>query len=162
MVDRLGPSADRAAAGGQQHANGFAIAASARLSEMRAGEGLLGGADRVEFVGLRAVASRGFLGPLDFEDPLAVREQEAAQAGAIAAAGLDRPGALAAGVAVREAQQALVAERVSREAVLDFDGSGSGEDCCGVRIAVRVDADDVVDLICEHRSRPPSTRLMDR
>jgi hypothetical protein len=39
-----------------QHADGFALAALARLGEMLAPQRLMSGADRVEFVGLRAVA----------------------------------------------------------------------------------------------------------
>ena len=114
VVDRLGAGADRAAAGDQQHAERFAIAATARLGEMLARERLAGGADRVELIGLRAVAARRPRGAVDLDDPLAMLEQEGGEPGAVAAAGLDRPDSPSRRVQLREPQHALVAERVGR------------------------------------------------
>ena len=57
----------------------------------------------------------------------------------------------------REAQQALVAERVGRTvATASTAPVAASSDGGGVRVAVGVDADDVVDALCEHaHARPP-------
>ena len=158
VVDRLRARADRAAARDQQNADGFAVAAGARLREVFALERFAGGADRIELVGLGAVAPRRALGAVDLDDPFAVGEHEHGQAGAEAAGGLDRPDARAVGVPACEAQQPLVAERVGRDRRLRCHDSGAGRDRGGrVRVAVGVDADDVVRVLCEHaHPRPPA------
>ncbi len=51
---------------------------------------------------------------------------------------------------LREPQRALVAERVGADRFDVGDrAGGGGDDRCRVRVAVGVDADDVVDLLCE-------------
>jgi hypothetical protein len=108
------------------------------------------GADRVELVGLGAVAARWPRRAVDLDDPLALLEQERGQASAVAAAGFDRPHAPAAGVATHEPQQALVPKRVRRLGSLRHHGSVDRDDRRRVRVAVRVDADEVIDVLCEH------------
>jgi hypothetical protein len=159
VVDRLRAGADRAASRDQQHADGFAVAAGRGLCEVFALERFAGGTDRVERVGLGAVAPGGALGAVDLDDPFALREQEHGQPGAEAAGRLDRPDSAAARVPACVAQQALVAEGVGRDRRLRGDHSRARRDRGGrVRVAVRVDADHVVRVLCEHAHRRPPAR----
>jgi hypothetical protein len=83
-----------------------------------------------------------------------MREQKRSQAGAIAAAGLDRPDTPAGGVHPREAQQALVSERVGPDRSAEQNLAGArDDDRRRVRIAVRVDTDDVIHSLCERAYR---------
>ena len=143
MVDRLGAGADRAAARDQQHADGFAVAAGAGLGEVLARERFAGGADGVKLVGLGAVAARRTLGPVDFDDPLEM--PCASKKLASPAPKLPEDSIAQTRVAAREAQQPLVAEGVGRDRGLGRNDARCGRDGGGrVRVAVRVDADDVV------------------
>jgi hypothetical protein len=150
MVDRLGAGAHGAAPRDQQHPHGLALAAAARPGEMLATERFVCGTDRVQLVGLGAVAPRRPRRAVDLDDPLALLEQEHRQAGAEAAAGLDRPHAPTAGVAAHEPQQPPVAERVGGLGAVRHHHSGDRDDRRRVRVAVGVDADDVSDVLCEH------------
>ena len=109
MSDRLGGHVDPG--GGQQDAHRFPVAA-ARGGEVVPGQGLAGGPDGVEVVGLGAVAAGRPGRPVDLDDPLAVLEQEGGQPGAVAAGALDRPDPAAWGVLVGEGEDAPVAHRV--------------------------------------------------
>jgi hypothetical protein len=146
-----------AAAGDQQHPDRFAVAALTGLGEVLAGQRFAGGADRVELVRLRAVAPRRARWAVDLDDPLAPLEQEGGQTGAEAAARLDRPHAPRAGGALREAQQPLERDGVGRRLGRgDHHAGGGHHDRGGVRVAVRVDTNDVLDPVCEHaHARPP-------
>jgi hypothetical protein len=108
MVDRARAGAHRAAAGDEQHPDRLAVTATARLGEVLARERFAGGAQRVELVGLGAVAPARSRWPLDLDDPLALLEQERGEPGAEAAAGLDRPDPAGGCVLAREAQQQLL------------------------------------------------------
>ena len=160
VIDRLRAGADRAAARDQ--------AARGRLRGRRA---------RAAGRGARAAAPRARRGSASSSSDLAplrragrlgrststthspLREQERRQAGAEAAAGLDRPDPPARRVPAREAQQPLVAERVGRDRRLSrATAPVPADDRRGrVRVAVGVDADDVVCLLCKHAHlRPPA------
>src|SRR6266536_5400613 len=115
VVDRARARTNGAAAGDEQHTNCLALTALARLGEMFAPQRLVSCADRVELVGLGAVASCGSRRAIDLDDPLAVLEQERRQSCAEAAAGLNRPHATATRVMAGEPQQPLVADRVGRD-----------------------------------------------
>jgi hypothetical protein len=157
VVDRLGARSHRSAARDEQYPDRFAIAATPRLREVLAAERFVRGADRVKLVGLRAVAARRSCGAVDFDDPFVVREQERRQTGAVAAAGFNRPDAPARGVHPCEAQQTLVAKGVGRDRSIDEYLAGArDDDGRRVRVAVRVDADDVIHSLCEraHRDLP--------
>ncbi len=78
----------------------------------------------------------GPLGAADFDDPLAVGEQEAGQSGAIAAGALDRPASLAWDLCPGEVQQGVVAAGVGAGLGLGDDppdrgDSGGGEGARG-------------------------------
>jgi hypothetical protein len=150
VVDRLGPCSDRATTGDQEHPERFAVAATTGLSEMLAGERFAGGTDSVELIGLGAVATGGPGRPVDLNDPFASLQQERGEPGSVAAAGFDRPDSTAGRVQLREPQDPLVAERVAWDRLRVGDrAGGSDDDRGGVRVAVGVDTDDVVDLVCE-------------
>ena len=139
-----------ARSGGQQDAHRFAVAASPRLGEVFAGQRFAGGADGVEVVGLGAVAAGRSGRPVDLDDPFAVFEQVGGEPGAEAAGALDRPDAPPGGVFVGEREHPAVAERVGGESVAATSRSGRVDDRDGVVVSVGVDADDGVDLPCQH------------
>src|SRR5215211_1224926 len=120
---------------------------------MLARERFAGGAERVELVRLGAVAAGRARRPFDLDHPLAVLEQERRQSGAEAAGRLDRPDPPAGCVLASEAQQLLVADRVGADRGVDLQRARQrGDDRRRMRIAVGVDADHVIDLVCEHAS----------
>jgi len=91
--------------------------------------------------------------PADLEDLLLVLGEEAAQAGAERAGALDREPPPPRRVLVGEPQCFCIAATVSRDAGFEDDDAGSHlDDRDGVPVAVRVDADHVVELICKHPS----------
>jgi hypothetical protein len=75
-----------------------------------------------------------------------VVQQEAGQAGAVAAGSLKRPAAAAGRPLGEVAQQLLIALLAARNLGLGKEPAGGVQQGGGVAIAVGVDPDDVVDL----------------
>ncbi len=97
----LGGGIDRGAASIQQHRQGLAFATAAGSPPPRSRHRLTSGTDRIERVGLRAVAARRPLRVVQLDDDLRGLQQVPAQASAVPAGPLDRPGPQG-GVVVRE------------------------------------------------------------
>jgi hypothetical protein len=81
VVDRARAGLHRALPGGDQDPNGLPVAALARLGQVLAGKRLASGSDRVQVVGLGAVAARRAGRMVDLDDPLALLEQVGREAG---------------------------------------------------------------------------------
>jgi hypothetical protein len=144
---RVGGSVDGRAPRGQQHRQRLTVAATARGSELGAGEGLAGGTDRVQWVGLRAVASLGPLWSVELDHDLLAPFEVSCQSGAVAPGALDRP---------RPQHRVLVGELnelgISISAGFDSDLSkhpaGPRVDRSrGVGVDMGVNADDDIDHI---------------
>src|SRR5690242_20434464 len=105
MRDCLRARLHRAFSRPEQDADRFARAALAGTGEMLVRQRLAGCAAGVKPVGLRAVAPRRPLGPIDFDDPLTALEQERGHPGTEAASAFDRPAAAPWGALLSEAQQ---------------------------------------------------------
>jgi hypothetical protein len=106
--------------------------------------------DRVERVALAARAPLAPQAP-DLEHPLTLAADEASQAGAEGARTLDCEGPPARRVLVGQLQGARVAAATRGDARLEDDSSRTHlDDRERVHVAVRVDADHVVELICKH------------
>jgi len=109
-----------------------------------------GGTDSVERVGL---ATRTALPaqPTHLEHPLVEAAQEACETGTERACPLDREDTPTWRVPVDEPQSVCVAIAVCGDSRLEHDrATDDVHDRERVRVAVRVDTDDVVQLICEH------------
>jgi len=72
LVDGGNPAAGGVASGGQQHPQGFAVAAAARQRLVLVAKGLPSRTDRIDRIGLGAGTTGGALGPAGLDDPLAV------------------------------------------------------------------------------------------
>jgi hypothetical protein len=123
----------------------LAFAASAGSSQPRPSHRFTRGADRIERIRLRTVATRGSLRTVQLDDDLRGIQQLAAQTGAMATSPLDRPGPQR-GVIVGELHQLDIAlgRRLHGELVED-PTSRSIDYGCGVGMDVGVDADDDID-----------------
>ena len=109
-----------------------------------------GGTDRVERVGLAARAALPPQ-PADLEHPLTAAGQEASQTGTERAGAFDRERTPTAARARRRASTPARSRRCSRRRRLEHDHAADDlHDRERVRVAVRVDTDDVVQLICKH------------
>ena len=136
---------DRGASSSQQHRQGLAFATGAGSSEPRSSHRFPGGADRVERVGLCAVASRSPLRAVQLDDDLGHLKQVTAQTGAVAAGSLDRPSPQCR-VVVGELDQLAVALGCSFDGDLVEDTTGRVVDYGrGACVDVGVDADDDID-----------------
>ena len=110
--------------------------------------------DRIERVVLAPQTSLAARQASGLEHCFAAVGKEATQIGAIVTGALDRPDACAAGVACGEAQRRRVAASARFHHGLCHDRSRtSGNDRERVLIAVRVDTDHVVQLVCKHPDR---------
>jgi hypothetical protein len=108
------------------------------------------GAQLVERVGLPA---RAALSPrtTDLEHPLVVIEQEPAQTGTVGRGALDRERAPAGSVSTRQQKCFRITTTVRCDAGLEHHHAAwYRDDRDRVRIAVRVDADNEIELICKH------------
>jgi hypothetical protein len=123
---------------------------------MLACERFASGTDRVELIRLRAVTTCWAARTFDLEHQLALSLKKDGQSRAITARSLDCPRSTAWGALTREAQQPSIAALVRGDCDLSLhDRCVRGEDRCGVRVAVRVDAEHMVGLVCQHEIRPP-------
>jgi hypothetical protein len=117
---------------------------------MVAGQRFTGGADGVEFVGLRAVTPGRTCGAVDFDDPLPVFEQVSRQPRPEAAGAFDRPDPSTWDVFLGEGEHPPIAEGVGGELDCCQRACGGVDDGDGVMVSVSVDADDGVDCSCKH------------
>jgi len=111
---------------------------------------LTGSTDRVQRVGLGARAAGWPLGSADLDDLLTTLEQEAGQAGTVAAGTLDRPATAPVDLDPGGLQQLVVAGGVGAGRGLAQDATGRGERGGGQGVAMGVDADDAIDGVCQH------------
>ncbi len=148
---------DRGAfSGGYQCSQRFTVAGAAWHRPAFLAEHTARGADRVERIGL---AARAALPPkaTDLEHPLVPLEQESRQTCAVGRGALDREGTPARSVLARKPKRLHIAATVRGNAPLEHDyTSYDRDDCERVPIAMRVDADNEVQLICKHH-RPTSS-----
>ena len=90
----------------------------------------------------------------DLEHRLAALGEVAGETGAVMAGALDRPDASAARVPLREAQRLGVAARARpHHRLRQHRSRRRGHDRERVLIAVRVDTDHVIHLVCKHPDR---------
>jgi hypothetical protein len=150
LGDGSHPRQDRAAPGGQQHPQRLPLTVPARDGQVVLAKRLVGGPDRVQRVAFGAAAVGWPLGSAHLEDLLAVPGQELRQASTKAASPLDRPAPTARQMRLGEVQQPLVASGISAGGGLGQHATQVGEGCGGQSVAVGVDADDGVDLFCQH------------
>lgn len=136
--------------GGQQHAHGLAFSALAGLDDVLGGQCLAGRADGVEHVRLASASDRRALGAADLDNTFAGVIEEGGEAGAEAAGAFECPTAAIGHVRAGEVEKALVAAAVGGGVGGLQDGADGADGCCGEGVAVRVDADDAIDLFCEH------------
>src|SRR5262249_40255389 len=117
------------------------------------------GTDRVEGVGLAARTTFSPQPP-DFEDGFATRREETGQARAEGAAALDREGTPTRRVLAGQFERTTITGPACGDRRLEHDSAGADlDDRERVHIAMRVDTDDVVNLICKHPYRPPAETL---
>ena len=146
---------DRPLARSGQRLQRLALTAGTWCCRPLAGEHTAGGADRVKRVGLAARA------PLpaqsaNLEHPLTAPAEEAGQPATERAGAFDRERAPSVRVLLGKLERARVAVAARRNIRLKDDCAGDDlDDRQRVRVAVRVNTDDVVQLICEH----PTTNL---
>ena len=87
----------------------------------------------------------------DLDHRLATARQVAREAGAVMASPFNRPDTSAGGMPLGEAQRRRVPGCARSNRALRNHGSGRrGDDSKRVLIAVRIDADDVIHLLCKH------------
>jgi hypothetical protein len=135
----VGGGLDGRAAGGQPHRQRRAVAGRSGLGEVVAAQGLAGRSDRIQGVGLGAVAAGGPLGPVQLDHLFGVAIQEPGQPGAVATGALNRPHPLA-WLLARQLQQLLVASWGGRHGhLLDHRAGRSHDHGGGVRVRVGVD-----------------------
>ncbi len=104
----------------------------------------------VEQVGLRAVAARRSVRPVELDDQFAAFGEVAGQPGAIAAGALDRPRPKPR-VPIGHRHQLGVPVDVGVDRDLVGNGAGDrGDDGSSVGVLVSIDADDDIDEICQH------------
>src|SRR6266545_3561913 len=97
-----------------------------------------------------AVAARRAGRTVDLDDPFALLEQVGGEAGAVAAGALDRPDPTSWRLLDCEPVAAAVAGGVGGDALVRDDRTSRADQGNGVAVFVGVDADDVVDLVCQH------------
>ena len=92
--------------------------------------------------------------PARLKHRLAASDQHPRQAGAVAVGALDRPDTAASSEAVRELERQAVADSVGTHRPLSEKRPRPGRnDHQRVLVAVRIDTDHVVQLVCKHPTR---------
>src|SRR5262245_42125736 len=119
-----------------------------------------GGTDGVELVVFPAQPPLAAAGAVDLMHGLAAALQVTGKPGAVVAGALDRPQSIAERVPICEADSVRVAACVGGRRRLRDHGAGVRvDDGYRVPIAMGVDADHVVQLVCEHPTDPPTRRV---
>lgn len=99
-------------------------------------------------------------GAVDLMHLLALALQLADKPGAVVAGALDRPESIAGRVPVCEADSVRIAARAGGCRRLRNHRAGTRvDDRDRVLVAMGVDADHVVELVCEHPTDPPTRRV---
>jgi hypothetical protein len=135
---------------GHQRLQRLAFTACPRRRLPLRSEHAAGGTDRVERIGL---ATRAALSPqpADLEHPLATTREEARQTGTERACPLDSEDTTPGRVLLRQHERLPIAIAVCRNVGLERDRAVSNvDDRPCMPVAVRVDTNHVVQLICEH------------
>ena len=140
----------RAVAGGQQHADGLPVATPARLGQVVAADRLAGRSNSVQVIALGAVAARRAGWTVDLGHPFTLLEQVGGEAGPVAAGALDRPDPTSWRLLDGEPVAVQVANGVGGDSPVRDDRTSRADHSDGMAVFVGVDADDVVDLICQH------------
>ena len=118
-----------------------------------------GRTNRVERVGLAARAALAPQ-PSNLEHPFAAAGQEACETGTERACPLDRESTTAGRVLFREQERLPIAVAACHDGRLEHDRAGTNvHDRQRMGVAVRVNTNDVVQLICEH-AIPTSSRAL--
>jgi len=133
--------------GGQQHPNGFPLAAAPRLAEADPGERLPGRSHGVDVVALHPATTCGPLRTVDFNDPLAPGQQRRGQASAVAAGALDGPQRRV--LPLPEGHQLVVPDRISGNRQVFQNRAGRADRRRGVGVFVGVDTDDDTKISME-------------
>jgi hypothetical protein len=145
---------DGAATSDKQQPQRLSTLARSRQRKRVAGECRPRRARRVECVILAAQPTLGSRCTADLEHRFAMLGEIAGKTGAVAAGALDRPGASARRVAIRETKRLPVAAPVRSNRLPGQDSTcRCYQHCHDVLITVRVDTDHVVQLICKHPTR---------
>jgi hypothetical protein len=145
---------DGAAACDQQEPQRFASVAVTWQRERLAGKRCACRPRRVECVVFAAQASLGPRGTADFEHALSTASEVTRKPRAVASRALDRPDASTVGGLAREAQRRLIATPLCLYHLpRQHSPRWCGNDRQDVLVPVRVDTDDVVQLICKHLDR---------
>lgn len=148
--------ADRPFASREQRPHRFACAACTRDRGTLLAEQPASGTDRIKLVGL---AARPTLTPqpADLEHPLAAAGQETSQSRPVRAGAFDCEGATARRMLLGNPTCLRVAGGIGGHHRFEHHHAGPNlDDRDRVRVSMRVDADHVVQLICEHPKRPPA------
>ena len=141
---------DRSFPCGHQCLQRLAFTAGSRRRRPLLGKHAAGGADSVKGVGLAARVTVPAQ-PADLEHPLTAAGQEARQTSTEGACSFDSERAPTRGVCLDELQRLRVAVTVCVNCHLQDDRAAEHvHDRERMHISVRVDTDDVVQLICEH------------
>jgi hypothetical protein len=141
---------DRALACGHQCLQRLAFTACPRCRGLLAGDHTAGGADRVERVGLAARAALPPQ-PTHHEHPLTKHHQEARQTGTERSGAFDSERPPAGCLLADKLQSLRVAHAARDDRRLEDDRAADDvHDRERVRVAVRVDSDDLVQLIRKH------------
>jgi hypothetical protein len=107
------------------------------------------GSDRVERVALAGAPLPAQ--PADLEHPLLLADEEASETGAERTSALDREGTPSRSVLIGKAKHACVTLAICDRGRLEHHSAAAHvDDSERVRVAVRVNADHVVQLICKH------------
>lgn len=144
-----GRGVHRGTAGRQQHRQGGLFTFGAGLGQVVTGERFASGADRVQGVGLGAVAPRRAVRTVQLDHDLTQVMEVAGEAGAVAAGPFDRPRPQTR-VTVGHGHElvAAVGAGVDGE-IVEHRAGGRVDDRGGVGVLVRVDAEDDVHDLCE-------------
>lgn len=113
-------------------------------------ERLTGRAGRVKGIGLAPASVRWPCRPYNLDDPLLSLEQERRQASTEATGALDCPHPTPRRHLRHETQQAPITKDIRRDNGLRDDSTSRVANGDRMRIAVRVDSDYVIHLICQH------------
>jgi hypothetical protein len=158
LHERLAAHADGAAASEQEQPQRLPLLAQAWPRQGLARQRGARGADRIEPVVLAAQPALASRSTAHLEHRLAPLTQVTGKAGAVVTGALERPDTGRPGVPLREAKRLRVAATIARDRPLRNHRPGrrldEGE---RVLVPVHVDADHVVQLVCNHPIDPPAS-----
>jgi hypothetical protein len=143
------PGRHRAFASSGQYPQRFSLASGPGTCWPRLAEHAASGPDRVERVGLAGLPLPSQ--PADLEHLLLLTDEEASETSAERTSALDREHTPAGSVLIGKTKQACVTLTICDRGRLEHHTAASHvDDCERVRVAVRINADHVVQLICKH------------